>query len=46
MRELEVVGVRVEMPSKTPIVLLRERDGERYLPVWIGSAEASAMYPR
>ena len=43
MRELEVVGVRVEMPSKTPIVLLRERDGERYLPVWIGSAEASAI---
>ncbi len=31
------------MPSKTPIVLLRERDGERYLPIWIGSAEASAI---
>jgi len=38
-----VVGVRVEMPSKTPIVLLRERGGERYLPIWIGSAEASAI---
>lgn len=43
MRELEVVGVRVEMPSKTPIVLLRERGGERYLPIWIGTAEASAI---
>ncbi len=44
MRELEVVGVRVEMPSRTPIVLLRERDGgRRYLPIWIGSAEASAI---
>ncbi len=38
-----MVGVRVEMPSKTPIVLLRERDGERYLPIWIGTAEASAI---
>ena len=37
------MGVRVEMPSRTPIVLLRERGGERYLPVWIGSAEASAI---
>ena len=24
-------------------MLLRERDGERYLPIWIGSAEASAI---
>lgn len=44
MRELEVAGVRVEMPSRTPIVLLRERGGSgRYLPIWIGSAEASAI---
>ncbi|MFV0461203.1 MAG: bifunctional nuclease family protein [Actinomycetales bacterium] len=43
MRELEVVGVRVEMPSRTPIVLLRERGGGRYLPIWVGSAEASAI---
>ena len=33
---LEVSGVRVEMPTNTPIVLLRERDGSRYLPIWIG----------
>ena len=31
------------MPSRSPIVLLRERGGERYLPIWIGSAEASAI---
>lgn len=43
MRELEVVGVRVEIPSNQPLVLLRERDGERYLPIWIGPAEASAI---
>ncbi len=43
MRQLDVVGVRVEMPSNQPIVLLRETDGERYLPIWIGAPEASAI---
>src|SRR6476661_3586534 len=43
MREVEVVGVRVEMPSNQPIVLLRESIGERYLPIWIGAVEATAI---
>ncbi len=43
MRELDVVGVRVEMPSNNPIVLLRERGGDRYLPIWVGAPEASAI---
>ena len=43
MRQLDVVGVRVEMPSNQPIVLLREVDGERYLPIWIGAVEANAI---
>jgi bifunctional DNase/RNase len=43
VREVEVVGVRVEMPSNSPIVLLREADGERYLPIWIGAVEATAI---
>ena len=43
MREVEVVGVRVEMPSNQPIVLLREAMGERYLPIWIGAVEATAI---
>ena len=38
-----MLGVRVEMPTNQPIVLLRERDGERYLPIWIGAAEATAI---
>ena len=38
-----MVGVRVEMPTSQPIVLLRERDGDRYLPIWIGAAEATAI---
>lgn len=43
MREVDVLGVRVEMPTNQPIVLLRERDGGRYLPIWIGAAEAAAI---
>jgi len=40
---VEVIGVRVEMPSNQPIVLLREVGGTRYLPLWVGAAEASAI---
>lgn len=31
------------MPSNNPIVLLRERDGGRYLPIWVGAVEATAI---
>ncbi len=43
VREVDVIGVRVEMPSNQPIVLLREVTGERYLPIWIGAVEATAI---
>lgn len=43
MQQLDVVGVRVETPSNQPIVLLREIEGERFLPIWIGAVEATAI---
>ncbi|MEO3783890.1 bifunctional nuclease family protein [Actinocorallia sp. B10E7] len=43
MKQMEVVGVRVEMPSNQPIVLLKEVEGDRYLPIWIGAVEATAI---
>jgi len=43
VHELRVVGVRVELPANQPIVLLKEADGERYLPIWIGAVEAAAI---
>jgi len=43
VREVDVIGVRVEMPSNQPIVLLREVSGDRYLPIWIGAVEATAI---
>jgi bifunctional DNase/RNase len=42
LTELNVVGVRVELPSQQPIVLLKEVDGDRYLPIWIGAVEATS----
>ena len=43
MIELELVGVRVELPHNQPIVLLKETEGERFLPIWIGAVEATSI---
>ena len=43
MSEMRVVGVRVELPANQRILLLRETTGDRYLPIWIGSVEATAI---
>ena len=43
MIELELVGVRVELPHNQPIVLLKEQTGERFLPIWIGPVEATSI---
>lgn len=41
---MEIVGVRVEMPSSSPIALLREVGGDqRVLPIFIGAPEATAI---
>jgi bifunctional DNase/RNase len=42
---LELIGVRVEIPANTPMLLLREAEGRhRLLPIYIGSPEASAIH--
>ena len=35
MNEMEVVGVQQVLPSNTPVILLREKEGERLLPIFI-----------
>ena len=40
---VELVGVRIELPTNQPIVLLREVGGSRFLPIWIGAGEATAI---
>ncbi|MGA1035871.1 MAG: bifunctional nuclease family protein [Ilumatobacteraceae bacterium] len=45
MRLMEIVGVRVELPANTPMVLLQEVDGDRrLLPIYIGNPEAAAIH--
>jgi bifunctional DNase/RNase len=41
--EMTLEGVRIEFPSQRPILLLKERAGDRYLPIWVGTFEASAI---
>ncbi len=41
--EVNVVGVRVEMPTNQPIILLQDEEGDRYLPIWVGAVEATAI---
>jgi bifunctional DNase/RNase len=42
--EMELVGVRVQMPTNTPILLLRETSGRRrVVPIYIGGPEAHAI---
>ncbi len=42
--EMELVGVRVQMPTNTPILLLRETTGRRrVVPIYIGGPEAHAI---
>lgn len=40
---MDLVGVRIEYPTNQPIVLLRESAGKRYLAIWIGAMEATAI---
>jgi bifunctional DNase/RNase len=41
--KMSLEGVRIELPSQKPIILLKEEEGNRYLPIWIGPFEASAI---
>ncbi len=42
---MELVGVRVEVPANTPVVILREQTGsQRLLPIVIGTPEASSIH--
>lgn len=45
MVRMELVGVRVELPAQTPVVLLREGvEPQRVLPIVIGTPEASSIH--
>lgn len=41
--QMELEGVRLDVPSSQPVVVLRETDGDRYVPIWVGSNEATSI---
>lgn len=43
MIEVYVSGLAFDTLSNAPVVLLKERDGERVLPIWIGPNEAGVI---
>ena len=44
MIEMKVRGIAVDPNLKTPSVILTDEDEKRYLPIWIGVAEATAIF--
>lgn len=43
MIPVDVVGIRLELPSNQPVLILRDQEQPRYLPLWIGDNEAKAI---
>lgn len=46
MQEMVIYGVSFDMVGKQPIVLLKTANGNTFLPIWIGHAEAAAILMR
>jgi len=41
--EVQVVNVAIDVKSKMPVIILKERKGEKTLPIWIGLFEAQSI---
>ncbi len=46
MIEMSIEGIRVSLMNYQRVVILKEKDANRYLPIWIGPAEADAITVR
>jgi len=46
MVEMTIDSIRVSLMNYQRVVILKEKDSERYLPIWIGPAEADAIAVR
>ena len=44
MKEVYVSGIALDREREFPVVLIRSEEGEEVLPIWIGAAEATAIY--
>lgn len=43
MIEMDIESIRVSLLNSQRVILLKEKTGERYLPIWIGPSEADAI---
>ena len=43
MKEMQIDSIRVSLMNYQHVVILKERQTDRYLPIWIGPAEADAI---
>ena len=43
MVEMTIDSIRVSLMNYQRVVILKEKSAERYLPIWIGPAEADAI---
>ncbi len=43
MIEMTIDSIRVSLMNYQRVVILKEKEAERYLPIWIGTAEADAI---
>jgi bifunctional DNase/RNase len=41
--EMSIKGLMVDPITNTPIVILRDKDGQKVLPIWVGIFEANAI---
>ncbi len=46
MVELTIESIRVSLMNYQRVVILKEKESDRYLPIWIGPAEADAIAVR
>ncbi len=46
MKEMTIESIRLSLQNYQRVVILREKDSDRYLPIWIGPAEADAIAVR
>jgi uncharacterized protein len=46
VREMSIESIRLSLMNYQRVVILREKDADRHLPIWIGPAEADAIAVR
>jgi len=41
--EVRVINVAIDIKSKMPVIVLKEKEGEKTLPIWVGLFEAQSI---